>query len=636
MPVKKRLLVVEPGPQVFKEHILQALARTEWLELHGAYGRHERFDYSWSRQYFAGSLSFSYAEETLFEEVARYCEARDLAFDGVMTYVEPAVLDVNSLQHRLGLPVISSLTGHTIRNKWLVRRRVAELTALRQPWHFHANSEEALERVLGQEIEYPFVMKPTEFMGSVGVRLVRNADEARTFFPLCARADYWDEQLREKYSGLRAGVVCEQFVDGPQYSVETVVQNGAARVLGVTGKRAIEEECFTTTGHEFPARDLPEGALAQIENLVSESHAALGFRYTFTNTDIRFHQGVPVLMEVNPRLAGDFISEMLFRAFGPGFGQLIACVALGVEQDVPPCRSPHCGTWSADYATTRRQGRVRSVAAPVLRQVERFVSFVQPGDFLLSDEVSPLARLGCVLHPAAGPEGVEPPRPRYDIQEAVLTRQLDGGVWLAVMAASADDLEEMTRVERETWTEEHAATPEVMRLRLEANPSGSLVAYDAGSGRMLGFLSYVPLETFDPAEVRPWKHYAELAVSPEHFERLRRPRYFYGISLTVSPAAPVGTGTTIKQAAMRYCKAEGYEFMVSCVRAPRYRAWRERGATFAEYYRGLVEGRFQERAFHVCLKSGGEPIRYVENYFDDPESDNYSLLLMHDLSKSEF
>jgi hypothetical protein len=615
--------VLEPGIQAHKEHLLKLIFDSGLANIYIASGATNWSDLRWTESYCHGQIQFSYRESDLVQRVVEFCRRNRLTLDGVLTYVEPAVPYANLLQHKLGLPAISRRNSPVLRNKYFVRR-LAQRIGVRQPWFAFANSAEELRKIVAAGIPYPIVMKPVEMMGSLAVRRIETEAELWEYFERCFGADFWNENLHAKYWGLEKGVICEELIDGPQYSVETLVGFGAPKVLGLTLKRTIEDDFFCTRMHVFPAPDVPEEVLSRVVGLIRATHRALEFQHTFTNTDIRLVGGEPCLIEINPRIAGDGITRAMDSYLEGRLGQWLAGSAVGARLDttIVDRRSTPRRT-VITYALTSVDGRVLSVPAGEPGPDGKMTSWVKAGSFVLRDQLCSHVRLGEVVSDRERCDASD----GYLVQPAILVKRNSPRGRTVVVTATEADAAELHRVELEAWGAEMGASADVLVRRLKGNSSVTLVAFDALSGQALGFNTYVLLEAFDPNDVRPWRYYAGLAEDAGYCQALGTPRFLYGLTLGVSPAAPPGTASLLKEAALLYAARHEYICVVSCVRIPRFRRYAERGMTIDEYYDGVVRGQYREAAYWAARSSGAEPHGYIANYYDDPDSLNYAILL---------
>jgi biotin carboxylase len=209
-------------------------------------------------------------------------------------------------------------------------------------------------------------------------------------------------------------VLVEQYVTGPEVSVETF----GSQVVGVTAKHLGPLPDFVEAGHDFPA-DGQEAAAATALRAVE----ALGLAWGPAHTEVRLAPGgaagrggpssegagspvSPVVIEVNPRLAGGEIPVLVRLATGV---DLVGATVDLATSAVPAVRRRPDRPGS--YASIRfllppSGGRVRAVtgldrAAAVPGVVDAVVS-VAPGE-MLRRTGSFLDRVGYVIAAAPTP-----------------------------------------------------------------------------------------------------------------------------------------------------------------------------------------------------------------------------------------
>jgi biotin carboxylase len=149
----------------------------------------------------------------------------------------------------------------------------------------------------------PAIVKPTRLQGSAGVRLVRSSDELRG----------WQQEL--KTLGYDGQVVVEEFLEGPEFSVETLSAGGRHQVVGITAKQVTDGPLFVETGQLFPA-PLPADTAHAMGELVTALLDAAGHRFGPAHTEIILTPAGPRVVESQARLGGDRIPHLIRIATG--------------------------------------------------------------------------------------------------------------------------------------------------------------------------------------------------------------------------------------------------------------------------------------------------------------------------------
>ncbi|WAZ24810.1 ATP-grasp domain-containing protein [Streptomyces cinnabarinus] len=265
--------------------------------------------------------------EALLPEVERLHGV--LGFDGVVTSCDYYLPTAARLAGRLGLPGPGPEAVGTACRKDATRRVLAA-AGLPQP-RFAVHQEWPELARAAREIGYPLVVKPVDLCAGMYVRRVddeaRLAEAVRALhgFPVNARG-----QERVPL------VLLEELLDGPEVSVETVSHGGAVRVLGVTDKSIGGAPAFIETGHMFPAALTPAES-ATVRRTAVDALKALGLTDgVVAHTEIKLTSAGPRVVEVNPRPAGNRITELVRHVTGIDLAAACVDVALGNAPDLRP------------------------------------------------------------------------------------------------------------------------------------------------------------------------------------------------------------------------------------------------------------------------------------------------------------
>lgn len=254
-------------------------------------------------------------------------------------FVEAAAV----LADLIGLPGPGWRAAHVSRNKVLQRMLFADLSPASRP--VLPDQRDALP---ADRLRYPAVVKPASLWGSVGVREVATSADLRRVV-----GSYPAEET----------LLVEDRVEGPEFSVESLVQGGKVLWAGITRKATNEADSgfFAETGHFAPADGLTaarEGALlAASAEIVRRLAVADGI----VHCELRLAgdpglKEVPVLMEVAVRMP-PAISPLWMLATGEPLEGAVADIALGIPAAYPP-PSRRAGQLWPDPP----RGRLRAVA----------------------------------------------------------------------------------------------------------------------------------------------------------------------------------------------------------------------------------------------------------------------------------
>ncbi|GHH00114.1 ATP-grasp domain-containing protein [Streptomyces rubradiris] len=265
-------------------------------------------------------------DETLLPFVQRAHDS--LRFDGVLTSCDYYLPTAARIAGRLGLPGPAPEAVENACRKDATRRILAE-AGVPGP-RFAVCGDWAETAAAARDLGYPLVLKPVDLCAGMFVRRVddepalAHAYRALAGFPVNARG-----QRRSP------AVLLEELLEGPEVSVETVAHGGTAHVVGVTDKSVGGAPAFIETGHMFPAA-LPPADTEAAERTALHALKALGLDSGVAHTEIKLTPGGPRLVEVNPRPAGNRITELIRHVTGIDLAAACVAVALGRAPDLRP------------------------------------------------------------------------------------------------------------------------------------------------------------------------------------------------------------------------------------------------------------------------------------------------------------
>ena len=175
------------------------------------------------------------------------------------------------------------------------------------------------------------ILKPSRNSGSRGIAKISSnikMDEFARLFEISKN------ESRDKQ------VMLEQFIEGPEFSIEIIVWDGQVNVLTVTDKKTTEAPHFVELGHNQPSC-FPAETVEKIKAAAVAGVKALGVNNCACHAEVKVQDGDPYIMEIGARMGGDFISTVL-TPLSTGVDMIAAAVncALGIEPDLTPKAEP--------------------------------------------------------------------------------------------------------------------------------------------------------------------------------------------------------------------------------------------------------------------------------------------------------
>jgi biotin carboxylase len=168
------------------------------------------------------------------------------------------------------------------------------------------------------------VVKPRGMGASIGVVLAREEAEIRAAFHIA------EDSSQDGAPPYRGGALVEEYLDGPEISVDAAVVAGECRPMFVARKRVGMFPYFEELGHIVDPAD-PLRTDGQLVALLDTAHKAIGFGSGITHTELKLTERGPVIVEINGRLGGDLIPLLGMLATGIDPGATAVDVATGLH-----------------------------------------------------------------------------------------------------------------------------------------------------------------------------------------------------------------------------------------------------------------------------------------------------------------
>jgi biotin carboxylase len=366
---RPRLLVVGTGGRAYREYLLIAIGTR--YDVHLLLGAEP----TWERAHVAGwtVLDPAASADTIGAgPMVAAARALDPPPDGVLSWDEARVLQVAKIAAALGRPGGEVEAVLRCRDKQRTRAALDPAGVPQPRWAAARTAAEAL--AAADRIGYPVVLKPRAMAASLGVVRVDDPAELAARFGFARDTTVPGAWRYEE-------VLVEEFLIGPEVSVDCAVHHGRVHPLCVARKEVGYPPYFEEVGHVVDAAD-PLLSDPELLAFVQDAHTALGYADGVTHTELKLTPAGPRLVEVNARLGGDLIPYLGLRATGVDPGLAAAAVACGQ----PPVLAPD----------RKLVGAVRFFY-PQRRTTVESVRFVDPPATV--DLAVPLAEPGDVVSP---------------------------------------------------------------------------------------------------------------------------------------------------------------------------------------------------------------------------------------------
>lgn len=174
------------------------------------------------------------------------------------------------------------------------------------------------------DMVFPVIVKPRDNSGSRGVKLCRSKEELAASMSEAFEVSKLDT------------VLVEEYIEGPEYSIEGLHYDGKAEVIQFTEKKTTEFPYNVELGHIQPA-NISNETRQQIRKIVSKIGKALRFENCPSHTELKINERGIFVIETSPRLGGDYITGTLTPlSTGINVEDELLRIALGEKIEIKP------------------------------------------------------------------------------------------------------------------------------------------------------------------------------------------------------------------------------------------------------------------------------------------------------------
>ena len=323
----------------------------------------------------------------LINEEKMLAIAQEEQINGVIHPCSEVAMNVmGHINDVMGLHGISKEIAVQATNKHLMREAFGRYGAPSPKSRCFNNADVAWESFC-TDFDGDAILKPSRNSGSRGIAKINSGIQGEEFARLFERAK---KESRDK------SVMLEQFIEGPEFSVEIIVWNKIVNVLQVTDKKTTEAPYFVELGHNQPSL-FPEHIVEAVKRSAIMGVRALGVDDCACHAEIKVQDGQAYIMEIGARLGGDFIStELTHLSTGVDMVAAAIDVAMGIEPNLNPIEKPQ---GVAIRYFTPNPGKVVSIENTELLNCSDVYDaeiYVKPGD-VVKEVKSSLDRSGHVI-----------------------------------------------------------------------------------------------------------------------------------------------------------------------------------------------------------------------------------------------
>jgi len=271
--------------------------------------------------------------------------AKQHKIDGIMTLASDmpvnAVAVVSQVLNLIGIKEDTALKAT---NKAIMRKCLQE-NDVPVP-RFFCVTDYSDYVIATQQFEKRLIVKPADNSGSRGVFLVENIEQIDFAF------EY------SKTFSKTGQIIVEEYMEGPEVSVESLTVNGVTNIIAITDKITSGAPNFVEMGHSQPTRH-PGNIQEKIEKIAKAAIKAIGIENGPAHTEIIITEEGPKIVELGARLGGDNITTYLVPlSTGIDIVECSIRIALGLKPDF----NPKYNKGSAIRYFQSKQGRLEAIS----------------------------------------------------------------------------------------------------------------------------------------------------------------------------------------------------------------------------------------------------------------------------------
>lgn len=307
--------------------------------------------------------------------------------DAILTLLDLNVVAAADLAKNLGCFYLNPTAARNVRNKLLTRENLAKARVPQPNFALARNVAEAIDQCL--KIGFPVIMKPVDGVASINVKKIENIQEAIAHAELILSHKTYGPHIRAARM-----VLVEEYLEGVLVSAETLTFDGKHHLLGFCDKILSPWPTAVELGGTFPATWIHD--INDVNLVLNSALNSVGFDFGPAHTELLLTKNGPKIIEINGRLAGGPVPNLINTALEQNIYQTVVSLHLEGRCDIALSHSCVCAN-RAFYVT--KDGTVDSIFESPLAHTSEVVSYsltVRPGDRVRTLQ-SNFDRLGFII-----------------------------------------------------------------------------------------------------------------------------------------------------------------------------------------------------------------------------------------------
>jgi len=261
---------------------------------------------------------------------------------GIFSFIDPYVYMAARLSEKFCSNIVSTKAIHHMENKILTRNVLKDLPISLNYSIYKPTESLSSFFKKNNKINFPLIVKSPKSTGSKDVLLVKNKDQLILSI----------QSLLKKLPNEE--ILLEEYIDGPQYLVEILVQDGKVHIIAVIQQEITLFERFIVTGYSLLGR-VEKRLYNSLFNAINSVIQAFNMKNGACHLELRRIDNVWKLIEINPRISGGAMNDIIEIGHGINLVQETIRLMLGNK---PSLVKKHYKYVYAHYLTVKSTGKL--------------------------------------------------------------------------------------------------------------------------------------------------------------------------------------------------------------------------------------------------------------------------------------
>ena len=261
---------------------------------------------------------------------------------GIFSFIDPYVYMAARLSEKFCSNIVSTKAIHHMENKILTRNVLKDLPISLNYSIYKPTESLSSFFKKNNKINFPLIVKSPKSTGSKDVLLVKNKDQLILSI----------QSLLNKLPNEE--ILLEEYIDGPQYLVEILVQDGKVHIIAVIEQEITFFERFIVTGYSLLGR-VEKRLYNSLFNAINSVIQAFNMKNGACHLELRRIDNVWKLIEINPRISGGAMNDIIEIGHGINLVQETIRLMLGNK---PSLVKKHYKYVYAHYLTVKSTGKL--------------------------------------------------------------------------------------------------------------------------------------------------------------------------------------------------------------------------------------------------------------------------------------